>query len=74
MQSQFLIELGRWIERQRATEKRVDELHSDIKDIQATLKRFSLLALLWGSGLALSLSNKEAAEAIVTLVKVWRGQ
>lgn len=69
----WLIELGRYLERVRRLETDVDEIREDVGEIRTLMQRIALLAILWGSALVIMLSNDRAAEIILRLIALRSG-
>lgn len=76
----FYLELGRSLERMRATETRVESLETtvteikhDVSDLKDRLTRWARLAGMFAIGIGLIIKDKETAELVISFVKLWKG-
>lgn len=68
MQSDWMYELGRYLEKVRRLERDMESVQEDVQEIKTLIQRGMLLGVLWGGAVLLMLSNEKAAEIVLALL------
>ena len=75
------VALGQLIERQRSTDKAVDglrievrEVKTEVSHIRTALQRAGLLVALYGAAIGLAVTNEQTAAAVATIIRAVMGR